>query len=54
MNLTGTGFEDEGLVREGGDILTLSSEESGTGEEWGLLYSGGGRRGEEGQGLVEG
>jgi hypothetical protein len=33
VNLTGTGFEDEGLVREGGDILTLRSEESGIGEE---------------------
>ena len=33
VNLTGTGFEDEGLVREGSDILTLSSEESRTGEE---------------------
>lgn len=32
VNLTGTRFEDEGLVRERGDILTLSSEESGTGE----------------------
>ena len=32
VNLTGAGFEDEGLVGEGGDILALSSEESGTGE----------------------
>ena len=32
VNLTRAGFEDEDLVREGGDILALSSEESGTGE----------------------